>query len=101
MGELDFFSHDRYFPGCPLGQDHGKFRGGYLSYLCSRVAKIKGYQGEIWQIPDTIAATAKHFAAYGFAEAGRDYNTVHLGENELHNTILPPFKAAVDAGLQP
>ncbi len=63
------------------------------------VAKIKGYQGTDLSDPNTIAATAKHFAGYGLAEAGRDYNTVHLGENELHNTILPPFKAAVDAGV--
>ena len=63
------------------------------------VAKVKGYQGNDLADPKTIAATAKHFAGYGFAEAGRDYNTVHLGENELHNTILPPFKAAADAGV--
>ncbi|HSP40870.1 MAG TPA: beta-glucosidase BglX [Gillisia sp.] len=71
------------------------------TYLTSvvGVAKIKGYQGNDLSDPRTIAATAKHFAGYGFAEAGRDYNTVHLGENELHNTILPPFKAAVDAGV--
>ncbi|MEG9327333.1 beta-glucosidase BglX [Salinimicrobium catena] len=63
------------------------------------VAKIKGYQGEDLADPKTIAATAKHFAGYGLAEAGRDYNTVHLGENELHNTVLPPFKAAANAGV--
>lgn len=70
-------------------------------YLTSRVAeaKVRGYQGEDLSDPASIAATAKHFAGYGFAEAGRDYNTVHVGENELHNTILPPFKAAADAGV--
>lgn len=70
-------------------------------FLTSRVAeaKIKGYQGEDLSNPATIAATAKHFAGYGFAEAGRDYNTVHVGDNELHNTILPPFKAAAAAGV--
>ena len=70
-------------------------------YLTAQVAiaKIKGYQGEDLSDPKTIAATAKHFAGYGFAEAGRDYNTVHVGNNELHNTILPPFKAAADAGV--
>ncbi|WZL90398.1 beta-glucosidase BglX [Salinimicrobium sp. 3283s] len=70
-------------------------------FLTSRVAeaKIRGYQGEDLSNPATIAATAKHFAGYGFAEAGRDYNTVHVGENELHNTILPPFKAAAAAGV--
>ena len=70
-------------------------------FLTSKVAvaKIKGYQGNDLSNPITIAATAKHFAGYGFAEAGRDYNTIHVGENELHNTILPPFKAAADAGV--
>ena len=46
------------------------------------VAKIKGYQGDDLSDQLTIAATAKHFAGYGFAEAGRDYNTVNLGESE-------------------
>ncbi|MHA6278858.1 beta-glucosidase BglX [Salinimicrobium sp. CAU 1759] len=70
-------------------------------YLTSRVAeaKVRGYQSEDLSNPASIAATAKHFAGYGFAEAGRDYNTVHVGENELHNTILPPFKAAAKAGV--
>ncbi|NJW52136.1 beta-glucosidase BglX [Salinimicrobium oceani] len=70
-------------------------------YLTSRVAeaKVRGYQSDDLSNPASIAATAKHFAGYGFAEAGRDYNTVHVGENELHNTILPPFKAAAKAGV--
>lgn len=63
------------------------------------VARIKGFQGEDLSNIFTVAACAKHFAGYGFAEAGRDYNTVNIGENELHNTILPPFKAAADAGV--
>ena len=70
----------------------------YLTSMVA-VAKIKGYQGEDLSHPHSIAATAKHFAGYGLAEAGRDYNTVHIGENELHNTVLPPFKAAADAGV--
>ena len=70
----------------------------YLTSLVA-VAKIKGYQGKDLSHPHTIAATAKHFAGYGLAEAGRDYNTVHIGENELHNTVLPPFKAAAEAGV--
>lgn len=70
----------------------------YLTSLVG-VAKIKGYQGDDLAGDLTIAATAKHFAGYGMAEAGRDYNTVNLGENELHNIVLPPFKAAADAGV--
>jgi beta-glucosidase len=70
-------------------------------YLTSKVAvaKVKGYQSNDLANPRSIAATAKHFAGYGFGEAGRDYNTVHIGENELHNTILPPFKEAAKAGV--
>ncbi|MCF7559196.1 beta-glucosidase BglX [Sabulilitoribacter multivorans] len=63
------------------------------------VARIHGFQGDDLSHPNTIAACAKHFAGYGFAEAGRDYNTVNIGEYELHNTILPPFKAAAKAGV--
>ncbi|HEY9184770.1 MAG TPA: beta-glucosidase BglX [Salegentibacter sp.] len=70
----------------------------YLTSLVA-VAKVKGYQGDDLADEKTIAATAKHFVGYGFAEAGRDYNTVHVGDNELHNTLLPPFKAAAKAGV--
>ena len=63
------------------------------------VARIKGFQGEDLSKNTTLAACAKHFAAYGFAEGGRDYNTVNIGEYELHNTVLPPFKASVNAGV--
>ena len=70
-------------------------------YLTSQVgvAKVKGYQGDDLSDPKSIAATAKHFAGYGFAEGGKDYNVVNIGKNELHNVILPPFKAAADAGV--
>lgn len=70
-------------------------------YLASviGVARVQGFQGEDLSNPYTIAACAKHFAGYGFAEAGRDYNTVNIGEHELHNAILPPFKAASKAGV--
>lgn len=70
-------------------------------YLTSQVAvaKVKGYQGQDLADPHSIAATAKHLVGYGLGEAGRDYNSVHIGENELHNTLLPPFKAAVAAGV--
>jgi beta-glucosidase len=64
------------------------------------VARIKGFQGNDLSAPNTIAATAKHFAGYGFAEAGRDYNTVDVGTSTLYNIILPPFKAAVDNNVQ-
>ena len=63
------------------------------------VARVQGFQGDDLSLPTTIAACAKHFAGYGMAEAGRDYNTVNIGEYELHNTVLPPFKAAAAAGV--
>ena len=70
----------------------------YLNSMVA-VARIKGFQGDDLSKENTIAACAKHFAGYGFVEAGRDYNTVNIGEYELHNQVLPPFKAAVDAGV--
>ena len=63
------------------------------------VARIKGFQGSDLADINTIAACAKHFAGYGFAEAGRDYNTVNVGTSELQNAILMPFKAAAEAGV--
>ena len=72
--------------------------GGEDPYLGSEiaVARVKGFQGDDLSAPDTIAATAKHFAGYGFAESGKDYNTVDVGTVTLHNVILPPFKAAIE-----
>ncbi len=70
-------------------------------YLVSKmgVAQIKGFQGEDLSASNTIAACAKHFAAYGFTEAGREYNTVEISDNTLQNVVLPPFKAAVENGV--
>lgn len=71
-------------------------------YLGSKiaVAQIKGFQGKELGANNTIAACVKHFAGYGFAEAGRDYNTVDVGTATLYNIILPPFKAAVENNVQ-
>jgi beta-glucosidase len=63
------------------------------------VAMVEGFQGEDLALPGTIAACAKHFAGYGASEAGRDYNTTNIPENELRNVYLRPFRAAVDAGV--
>jgi len=70
----------------------------YLTSLIG-VAKIQGYQGTDLTSPTSIAACAKHFAGYAFAESGRDYNAVNVGIHELNNIILPPFKAANEAGV--
>lgn len=64
------------------------------------VARIKGFEGGDLYDLNTIMATAKHFAAYGVPEAGRDYNTVDISERTLREVHLPPFKAAVEAGVR-
>lgn len=61
-------------------------------------ARVKGFQGNGLGSVDAVMACAKHFAAYGAAVGGRDYNTVDMSLRQLHETYLPPFKAAVDAG---
>src|ERR1700761_444655 len=69
-------------------------------YLGSAIARayIRGYQGESLSAPDSVAASVKHFAAYGAAEAGRDYNTTDMSELLLRQVYLPPYHAAVEAG---
>jgi len=62
-------------------------------------AMVEGFQGNDLSAPGAIAACAKHFAGYGAAESGRDYATTNIPENELRNVYLPPFRAAVDAGV--
>ena len=62
-------------------------------------ARVRGFQGQDLRDPLTIMATAKHFVAYGAAEAGRDYNTTDVSERTLREIYLPPFKAAVEAGV--
>ena len=70
----------------------------YLTSMLG-VAMIEGFQGADLSQPGMIAACVKHFAGYGASESGRDYNTTNIPENELRNVYLPPFKAAVDAGV--
>ena len=60
------------------------------------VARVRGFQGDDLAANDTIAATLKHFAGYGFAESGKDYNAADVGTVTLFNTILPPFRAALE-----
>ncbi|MBL0087948.1 MAG: beta-glucosidase BglX [Ideonella sp.] len=70
-------------------------------YLGSKIAfaRVKGFQGRQLGDTDAVMATAKHFAAYGAAQGGRDYNSVDTSERLLREVYLPPFKAAVDAGV--
>ena len=73
----------------------------YLGCLIAK-ARVKGFQGEDWRElskPNTVLACAKHFAAYGAAESGRDYNVADISRRTLYETYLPPFKAARDAGV--
>ncbi len=70
-------------------------------YLGSMIAaaRVRGFQGSSLSDPTSLLACAKHFAAYGGAEGGRDYNTVDISEQTLRDIYLPPFHAAVQAGI--
>jgi beta-glucosidase len=69
----------------------------YLGAAMAR-AYIRGYQGTDLSQPENVAASVKHFAAYGAVEAGREYNSTDMSESRLHQVYLPPYKAAVEAG---
>ena len=62
-------------------------------------ARVRGFQGTDYSRADKVVACAKHWVAYGAAEAGRDYNTTDMSERTLREVYFPPFKAAVDAGV--
>lgn len=93
-----------FSPMCDIAADSRWGRvsegSGEDPYLGSRIAEnmVKGYQGDDLSDPNTVLACVKHFAAYGAAEAGRDYNTVDMSEMMFRNLYLPPYKAAVEAG---
>ena len=70
----------------------------YLNSLFAR-EQVKGFQGENLSEPYKVCACIKHFAAYGGAEAGRDYNTVELSDHTLREFYLPSYKAGIDAGV--
>jgi len=69
----------------------------YLGAAMAR-AYVRGYQGSDLADPESVAASVKHFAAYGAAEAGREYNTTDMSDIRLRQVYLPPYRAAVDAG---
>lgn len=75
--------------------------GGEDPYLTGRIAEayVKGFQGDDLSATNTVLSCAKHFVGYGAAQAGRDYHTVDMSDRELRTTYLPPFKAALDAGV--
>ncbi len=70
----------------------------YLGSLIAQ-ARVKGFQGNDLKDTLTVAACVKHFAAYGAPQAGRDYHSVDMSERTLFEVYLPPYKAAVDAGV--
>src|SRR5438874_788635 len=70
----------------------------YLGASLAR-ARVRGFQGRDYSAPDKVLACAKHWVAYGAAEAGRDYNTTDMSERTLREIYFPPFKAAVDEGV--
>ncbi|MFT4113144.1 beta-glucosidase BglX [Silvibacterium sp.] len=69
----------------------------YLGAAMAR-AYVLGYQGKSLSDPESVAACVKHFAAYGAAEAGREYNTTDMSESRLRQDYLPPYRAAIGAG---
>lgn len=97
--------HWTFAPMVDVGRDPRWGRvmegAGEDTYLGSLIAKarVKGFQGDKLGGTDAVMACAKHFAAYGAALGGRDYNAVDMSDNMLWETYLPPFKAAVDAGV--
>ena len=70
----------------------------YLGSVMAR-ARVRGFQGGDYSAPDRVIACAKHWVAYGAAEAGRDYNSTEVSEVTLREVYFPPFKAALDAGV--
>lgn len=71
------------------------------TYLGSKIAAamVRGYQGKDMAAKDAVMACVKHYALYGAAEAGRDYNTVDMSRIRMYQYYLPPYKAAIDAGV--
>lgn len=76
------------------GSGEDPFLGGKIA-----AAMVKGYQGDDLSANNTLLACVKHFALYGASEAGRDYNTVDMSRVRMYNDYLPPYKAAIDAGV--
>jgi beta-glucosidase len=70
----------------------------FLGAMVAR-AQVRGFQGNDLSSPDHVLACAKHFAGYGAADGGRDYDSSYISDSELWNVYFPPFKAALDAGV--
>lgn len=98
--------HWTYAPAVDIARDQRWGRGaegaGEDTWLgCAfAAARVRGFQGDDLRAPDSLLATAKHFAAYGAVAAGMEYNYVEIAEGTLRDVHLPPFKAAIDAGAR-
>jgi beta-glucosidase len=99
-GGVDWF----YSPMVDISRDprwgrtqEGAGEDPYLGAAMAR-AYIRGYQQGDLSLPTSVAASVKHYAAYGAAEAGREYNTTDMSMSRLHQVYLPPYKAAVEKG---
>ena len=97
--------HWTFAPMVDIGRDprwgrvmEGAGEDTYLGTLVGK-ARVKGFQGNGLGNKDAVMACAKHFAAYGAAVGGRDYNSVDMSLRQLHETYLPPFKAVSDMGV--
>jgi beta-glucosidase len=97
--------HWTFAPMVDIGRDprwgrvmEGAGEDPYLGTLVAK-ARVKGFQGKGLGNTDALMACAKHFAAYGAAVGGRDYNSVDMSLRQLYETYLPPFKAAADEGV--
>ncbi len=93
-----------YSPNCDITRDYRQGRGNesfgesvHLTSLCV-AAMVKGYQNDDLTDPTSVMSCLKHYAGYGFVEAGRDYNTVDMSRLKIMETVLPPFLAGVKAG---
>ncbi|ESP87123.1 glycoside hydrolase family 3 N-terminal domain-containing protein [Candidatus Halobonum tyrrellensis] len=99
-------AHQNYAPTCDVGRDPRWGRVfetfGESPRLCAAMAaaKVRGYQGDGLSDPDAVVATAKHFPAYSDPERGEDASPVDVSEYALRNVFVPPFEAAIDAGVE-
>jgi len=99
-------THWTYAPMVDIARDprwgrimEGSGEDPYLGSILAK-ARVRGFQGTSIGNKNNIAACAKHFVGYGNAEAGKDYNTVDISERSLREIFLPPFKSAVDIGVE-
>jgi len=98
--------HWTFAPMCDIGRDPRWGRvsegAGEDTFLGEQIAaaRVRGFQGDDLSDALTVSACVKHMAAYGAAQAGRDYHSVDMSERVLRETYLPPYKAAIDAGAR-